>query len=212
MALLVHADESAPVAVALLFHVPVAVAERNHLGGVLYRGLFGFTPDRIPEVHAEPGVGCLSGEGAPDVVAVAHEEGTTWAQAHFILQVAQLGRSPTAEFRNPLRLLGCGWAAENIGVLSAIHAAAEQGRPDPGGPVAAVDAHRINPVVHNVGDRRQAHLAQIANAFHAVGLGLGLRERRQEHPGQNGDDGDDHQQFNEGETGGTVGSVSGPLV
>jgi hypothetical protein len=55
-------------------------------------------------------------------------------------------------------------------------------------------------VVHDVGHGGRAHLPQVADAFHAIGLGLGLREGpAMEHPGQDGDDGDDHQQFDQGE-------------
>jgi len=45
----------------------------------------------------------------------------------------------------------------------------------------------------------QAHLPHVAEAGHALRLGLGLGERRQQQGGQNGDDGDDHQQFNQRE-------------
>ena len=212
LALLVHADESAPVAVALLLHVPVAVTEGDHLGGVLHRGLLGLAPHRIPEVHAEPGVGRLPGEGAPDIVAVAHEEGAAGPQAHLVPEVAQLGRGAAAELGDPLRLPWGGGAVEDLGVRSAVHGTAEQGRPDPGRAVGAVDAHRIDPMVHDVGHGGEAYLPQVADAFHAVGLGLRLRESRQEHPGQDGDDGDDHQEFDQGESGGTVGAVTGPWV
>ena len=46
----------------------------------------------------------------------------------------------------------------------------------------------------------EADLFEVADAFDALGLGLGLGESRQQEAGENGDDGDDDQQFNERET------------
>ena len=51
----------------------------------------------------------------------------------------------------------------------------------------------------------KAHLAQIARAPHAVGLGLGASQHRQQQRRKNPDDGDHHQQLDQGEPG-TLGS------
>jgi hypothetical protein len=43
----------------------------------------------------------------------------------------------------------------------------------------------------------QAELAQVVSATDACGTGFRIRERRHEHPGQDGDDGDYHGQLDQ---------------
>lgn len=51
------------------------------------------------------------------------------------------------------------------------------------------------------GMERQADLAQIANAFHALSPGLCLDERRKQQGREDGNDRDDAEQFDQGEAG-----------
>ena len=51
--------------------------------------------------------------------------------------------------------------------------------------------------VRGVKNPRHLQLPEIAHALDAIGLGLGLAERRQQHRSQNGDDGDDNQKLDQ---------------
>ena len=77
LAFLVHADEAAPVSVALAFEIPVAVAESDHFAGHFDLAGLGFTPGCVVFVNTHPLVGNHAGPGAPDVVAVTHETAAT---------------------------------------------------------------------------------------------------------------------------------------
>ena len=70
LAFLVHADEAAPVSVALAFEIPVAVAESDHFAGHFDLVGLGFTPGCVVFVNTHPLVGHHAGPSAPNVVAV----------------------------------------------------------------------------------------------------------------------------------------------
>ena len=63
---------------------------------------------------------------------------------------------------------------------------------------AEIGKHLI--VVIQIHVEREPPLPEVAETGDAVGLFLGLGQRRQKHGRQNGDDGDDHQQFDQRES------------
>jgi hypothetical protein len=67
----------------------------------------------------------------------------------------------------------------------------------------------VIPVVVGIKLPDQLQLLEVVHAKDPLGLGLGLRQGGQQHPGENGDDRDHHQQFNEGKRGGTGGLAIG---
>ncbi len=115
----IHADKTAPVPVSVSDNIPVAVTQRNAIGGLDHGTGLGRVDADCPNTQAL--IGLFANSGTPGIVAVAHEAGSPGHQMPLVWKIAVGGWQTAAECRHPLGLGRRGRTFENLRGLRFAH-------------------------------------------------------------------------------------------